>query len=181
MSKFKVGDKVKALVSTPWWREGDVGIIKRIDDGFRVDFEGEDGEIWWFCYAEESEFELVGPKVHITGGGSGGGAFAGGSGVTLGYGSSRLADALRKDMPLGISGDSVTIYPNPPHKHQIEIIAWANGADIEYWDRVNESFKAVRKPNWYESLTYRIKPTQTPLQLKIEKCEAKLAKLKGRL
>ena len=180
MGKFKVGDKVKALVSTPWWREGDVGVIvPNPDGGFKVAIE--DGETWWFCDDEESSFELVGPKVHITGGGSGGGAFAGGSGVTLGYGSSRLADALRKDMPLGISGDSVTIYPNPPHKHQIEIIAWANGADIEYWDRVNESFKAVRKPNWYESLTYRIKPTQTPLQIEIGELEAKLVKLKGQL
>jgi len=178
MSKFKVGDEVVMKTSNEFWPMGDIGIILGDggDDDFRVKFA--DGEIW-FC--QGIDFELVEPKVYITGGGSGGGAFAGGSGVTLGYGSSRLADALRKDMPLGISGDSVTIYPNPPHKHQIEIIAWANGADIEYWDRVNESFKAVRKPNWYESLTYRIKPTQTPLQIEIGELEAKLVKLKGQL
>ena len=194
MSKFRVGDKAKALVSTPWWREGDVGIIKRIDDGFRVDFEGEDGEIWWFCYAEESEFELVGPKVHITGGGSGGGAFAGGSGVTLGYGSSRLADnklfhALKKDcigeppkhLSFGcVMNPTIKEYPNPPHIHKDLIIAWANGADIEVssGDRV---FCETSKPEWIDTLEYRIKPTKTPLQIEIEELEAKLVKLKGRL
>ena len=105
MNKFKVGDPVKALVSTPWWREGDVGVIvPNPDGGFKVAFK--DGGTWWFCDDEESMFELVEPKVHITsGGGSGGnwGAFC---------------------VP-------VAACPNPPHIHEDSIIAWANGADIE--------------------------------------------------
>ena len=157
MSKFKVGDKVRALVETPWWRKGDMGIIKRIDDGFRVDFEGEDGEMWWFCYAEEGEFELVDASDEIF---------------------DALA-ALKKDMLLGISGDSVTTYPNPPHKHQIEIIAWANGADIE--SPVGDAWYSFKYPSWDDTLEYRIKQTKTPLQIEIEKCEAKLVKLKGQL
>jgi hypothetical protein len=178
MGKFKVGDKVKALVSAKWWRRGDVGLVRKIDDGFRVNFV--DGASWWFCNDEESMFELVGPKVYITGGGSGGGAFAGGGGVTLGYGSSRLADALRKDMLLGIGCDSVTIYPNPPHKHKDLIIAWANGADIEF-DGTDDGWYNVKYPSWDDTLEYRIKSTKTPLEIKIEKLEAKLAKLKGQL
>ena len=231
MIKFKVGDKVRAAASTNWWRKGDVGIITRIDHGFRVDFEdGEsDGESWWFCNDEGSEFELVEPKsiagdllkteilrlldkagkqpkketitlindqidlafsvgaklvypkVHITGGGTGGGASAGRSGgITLGHGSSRLADALKKDMLLGISGDSVTIYPNPPHKHQIEIIAWANGAVIEFYHDIM-GWTSIKHPSWAIYVTYRVKPTKTPLQIEIEELEAKLVKLKGQL
>jgi hypothetical protein len=154
-----------------------MGLVRKIDDGFRVDFV--DGESWWFCNDEKSEFELVEPKVYITGGGSAGGAGAGGSGVTWESGPSRLADALKKDMLLGISGDSVTIYPNPPHKHQIEIIAWANGADIEL---SSGGFNWIKcHPTWAEHFIYRINPTKTPLQIEIEELEAKLSKLKGQL
>ena len=139
MSKFKVGDKVKAVDDTKWWQRGDVGVIvPNPDGGFRVALKG--GETWWFCNDEESWFELV-----------------------------------------GISGDSVTIYPNPPHKHQIEIIAWANGAEIELYNGTDDVWHAIRNPLWIDPLEYRIKPTKTPPQLKIEELEAKLVKLKGQL
>ncbi len=194
MNKFKVGDPVKALVSTPWWREGDAGVIvPNPDGGFKVAIE--DGGTWWFCDDEESMFELVEPKVHITGGGTGGGAFAGRSGgITRGHGSSRLADnklfyALKKDCLFGGNwvdaifdgiDQSLTIYPNPPHIHKDLIIAWANGADIEVGDG-DGVFYETSKPEWIDTLEYRTAPTKTPLQLKIEKCEAKLIKLKGQL
>ena len=77
-------------------------------------------------------------------------------------------------------GVPVAIYPNPPRKHKDAIIAWANGADIEIQDKIGE-WHDIKDPTWYERGAYRIKPTKTPLQLKIEKCEAKLAKLKGQL
>jgi hypothetical protein len=114
--------------------------------------------MWWFCYAEEGEFELVDASDEIF---------------------DALA-ALKKDMLLGISGDSVTIYPNPPHKHKDLIIAWANGADIEF-DGTDDGWYNVKYPSWDDTLEYRIKSTKTPLEIKIEKLEAKLAKLKGQL
>tara|TARA_R110002126_G_scaffold192495_9_gene340685 strand:- start:1707 stop:2105 length:399 start_codon:yes stop_codon:yes gene_type:complete len=73
--------------------------------------------------------------------------------------------------------------PNPPHVHSDLIIAWANGTDIEIQDKIGK-WHDIEEPTWYENGIYRAKstkPTKTPLQLKIEKCEAKLAKLKGQL
>ena len=174
MSKFKVGDKVRALVGAPWWREGDVGVIApNPDGGFKVAIE--DGETWWFCDDEESMFELVEPKVHITGGGGSGG--------------NKLFYALKKDcigeIPKHLSfgcvlNPKVTIYPNPPHTHQIEIIAWASGAVIEV-SSGDGVFYETSKPEWIDTLEYRVKPTKTPLQIEIEELEAKLTKLKGQL
>jgi hypothetical protein len=175
MSKFKVGNKVRALVSTKWWRKGDVGIFRKINGsgGFRVDFEG--GDPWGFCDDEESSFELVEPKVHITGGGGSGG--------------NKLFHALKKDcigeIPKHLSfgcvmNPTIKEYPNPPHKHKDLIIAWANGADIEF-DGTDDGWYNVKYPSWDDTLEYRIKSTKTPLQIEIEKCEAKLVKLKGQL
>ena len=113
------------------------------------------GEWQYFSNEEGDDFELVGPKVHITGGGTGGGAFAGAVLVP------------------------VAACPNPPHIHKDLIIAWANGADIE----INDGFgwQHIKEPSWYENGTYRIKSTKTPLQIEIEELEAKLVKLKGQL
>ena len=164
MSKFKVGDPVKALVSTPWWREGDVGVIvPNPDGGFKVAIE--DGGTWWFCDDEESMFELVEPKVHITSGS--------GSGGTWGF------DGPVVNCRCALK-PKIKEYPNPPHIHKDLIIAWANGAVIEVGDG-DGVFYETSKPEWIDTLEYRTAPTKTPLQLKIEKCEAKLVKLKGQL
>ena len=72
-------------------------------------------------------------------------------------------------------------YPNPPHKHRDLIIAWANGADIQYRSKNDGEWITHTEPRWLDSFIYRIKPAKTPLELKIEKLEAKLAKLKGEL
>ena len=179
MSKFRVGDVVRMNDSSSAWSKGEIGIVTEVDldGGFKVMLSYNE---WWFGDYTEFCTELAEPKVHITGGGSGGGAFAGGGGVTWESGSSRLADALKKDMLLGISGDSVTIYPNPPHKHQIEIIAWANGAVIEFYHDIM-GWTSIKHPSWAIYVTYRVKPTKTPLQIEIEELEAKLVKLKGQL
>jgi hypothetical protein len=44
-----------------------------------------------------------------------------------------------------------------PHKWAKEIIAWANGAEIEYKDSKNEWNHAIT-PYWHYELEYRIKP-----------------------
>jgi hypothetical protein len=153
MSKFKVGDKVSALVDTKWWRKGDVGVIRKIGNGVKIDIE--DVETLWSCDDGEWSFELAEPEVHITSGGTGGGAFAGGSAP-------------------------VSAYPNPPHIHKDLIIAWANGADIEV-SCGDGAFYEISNPQWLDTLEYRIKPTKTSLQIEIEELEAKLVKLKGQL
>jgi hypothetical protein len=94
--------------------------------------------------------ELSEPEVHITSAGDGGGSVP------------------------------VAAYPNPPNTHQIEIIAWANGADIEF-SCGDGAFYEISNPRWLDTLEYRIKPTKTPLQIEIEELEAKLIKLKGQL
>lgn len=47
---------------------------------------------------------------------------------------------------------------NKPHLHAEEIIAWANGAEIEV--RYDSTFEwmAVKAPMWHEDKQYRIKP-----------------------
>jgi len=44
-----------------------------------------------------------------------------------------------------------------PHKWAKEIIAWANGAEIEKW-MLNDTWQIVSHPDWYEYEVYRIKP-----------------------
>ena len=166
MSKFRVGDEVRMKNNGLEWVKGDLGsiIIVDMNGDYKVKFTNVE---WWFCEYED-EFELAELFTKLT------------EPKPLSkLGSSRLADALKKDMLLGISGDSVTIYPNPPHKHKDLIIAWANGADIE--SPVGDAWYSFKYPSWDDTLEYRIKQTKTPLQIEIEKCEAKLVKLKGQL
>ena len=42
-----------------------------------------------------------------------------------------------------------------PHKWAKEIIAWANGAEIEYKDG---TWWDIKQPNWHNDGEYRIKP-----------------------
>lgn len=65
-------------------------------------------------------------------------------------------------------------YPNPPHKHKDLIIAWANGADIEFWSEVCQGWKEICKPTWTEDFNYRIKPKQPS---EIEKIEIEMREL----
>ena len=156
MNKFRVGDEVRAISESCAW-----GSVTKFDTG-RVVYADISGKLevdfpaqrMWACH--EHNLELVEPRITaaLCSGGSGGSG-----GVTYG-------------------GVPVAIHPNPPHKHKDLIIAWANGAEIEYWERITESWKLNKNPEWRDSGTYRIKPTKTPLEIEIEELEAKLAKLK---
>jgi len=46
---------------------------------------------------------------------------------------------------------------NTPHIHKDIIIAWANGAEIEYFSNQGK-WVACPKPIWHAECTYRIKP-----------------------
>ena len=193
MSKFKVGDKVKAVATTLWWRKGDAGVIApRPDGGFRVALEG--GETWWFCNEEESSFKLVEPKTDML--------------IAANKAAEMFSDMLTAKQRVVVKSDGlewiplaedgggtvggpvvncrctlkpkIKEYPNPPHKHKDVIFAWVNGADIEVSVGGDEWYETLA-PQWIDTLEYRVKPTKTPLEIKIEKLEAKLVKLKGQL
>lgn len=44
------------------------------------------------------------------------------------------------------------------HKHADVIIAWANGAEIEYRETSTSLWSWARMPCWYEDYEYRVKP-----------------------
>lgn len=45
-----------------------------------------------------------------------------------------------------------------PHKHKDLIIAWANGAEIEYSVYPNDWIPCVGNPVWNPAVDYRVKP-----------------------
>ena len=50
---------------------------------------------------------------------------------------------------------------NQPHKHKDVIIAWANGAQIQFQSflmKENNEWEDIKKPSWVEDLQYRVKP-----------------------
>tara|TARA_R110000782_G_scaffold134767_1_gene227141 strand:- start:460 stop:936 length:477 start_codon:yes stop_codon:yes gene_type:complete len=67
-----------------------------------------------------------------------------------------------------------------PHVHQKEIIAWANGEEIEVLidGLAPATWRVPPSPRWGTENSYRIKPKLTPTQLRIQKLTEELAKLK---
>ena len=50
---------------------------------------------------------------------------------------------------------------NQPHKHKDLIIAWANGAEIQFQTSFMKEYnewETTRKPTWVELIQYRVKP-----------------------
>ena len=47
---------------------------------------------------------------------------------------------------------------NKPHKYQKEIIAWANGEEVEVYSPITDSWMKAINPIWGEGYDFRIKP-----------------------
>lgn len=47
---------------------------------------------------------------------------------------------------------------NQRHKHADVIIAWAEGAEIEYRKSPEHIWYSAEYPGWYENYEYRVKP-----------------------
>lgn len=47
---------------------------------------------------------------------------------------------------------------NKPHKHCELIKAWADGAEIQFFDESTNLWKDTEEPFWHCDLKYRIKP-----------------------
>ena len=67
-------------------------------------------------------------------------------------------------------------YPNPPHKHAELIKAWADGAQIQLSQSYGEPWRDLLRPDW-SGKTYRIKPTKSAKDTKLEELEASMRKL----
>jgi hypothetical protein len=68
-----------------------------------------------------------------------------------------------------------------PRKHQKEIIAWANGATIQYWSSSDEVWYDTlnNKPLWKDNLRYRVKPDNTAeVEAEIAELEDMITELK---
>ena len=48
-----------------------------------------------------------------------------------------------------------------PHKHAELIKAWADGAEIEYYD-TDAQWRTVSDPTWVKERSYRVKPEPKP-------------------
>ena len=48
------------------------------------------------------------------------------------------------------------------HKHADLIVAWANGAEIQYREYDREYWNNVEYPSWIEDYEYRVKPEPKP-------------------
>lgn len=72
-------------------------------------------------------------------------------------------------------------YPNPPHVHLDLIIAWANGAEIEFYLEAYDCWHTVANPSWDRSTSYRIKPNKSAKDVEIERIQDELDKLSKRL
>ena len=44
------------------------------------------------------------------------------------------------------------------HKHAVEIIAWAGGEEIQYYDAIMCRWADDKNPKWIEDTKYRVKP-----------------------
>ena len=47
---------------------------------------------------------------------------------------------------------------NQPQKHNVVIIAWANGAQIQFQVDGTDDWGDIKDPSWHENCKYRIKP-----------------------
>jgi hypothetical protein len=65
-----------------------------------------------------------------------------------------------------------------PHVHQKEIIAWANGEEIEVLiDGLAPATWAATSPSWRTDSSYRVKSKPTPTQIRIKEVVAELLSL----
>jgi hypothetical protein len=64
-----------------------------------------------------------------------------------------------------------------PHVHQKEIIAWANGEEIEYYSETKYRWCSMSTPSFLPLVKYRVKPKPTPTQIRIKEVVAELLSL----
>ena len=69
-------------------------------------------------------------------------------------------------------------YPNPPHKHAELIKAYADGAEIEYYNLTRwVDTDEKHAPKFNKDIEYRIKPQKSDKDIEIERIESEMRKL----
>ena len=63
-----------------------------------------------------------------------------------------------------------------PHVHQKEIIAWANGEEIQVQGQGGGAWYPAKPPAWLLHQQYRVKPKLTPTQLRIKELKEEIKK-----
>jgi len=58
------------------------------------------------------------------------------------------------------------------HIHQKEIIAWANGSEIEMTHHLLLAWVECEHPEWQKHIQYRVKPELSVLELAVQALEA---------
>jgi hypothetical protein len=56
--------------------------------------------------------------------------------------------------------ENITSNEKKPHMHADAIKAWADGAEIQYWDDISGKWEDARHFVWDEETNYRIKPNE---------------------
>jgi hypothetical protein len=79
-------------------------------------------------------------------------------------------EGFREELELIVEDKSS--YPNPPHTHAECIKAWADGAEIEFYDDDDGDWCSIPNPRWMRFAKYRVKPQKS--QKDIEELEAAL-------
>lgn len=69
----------------------------------------------------------------------------------------------------------------PKRKHQDLILAWLDGAEVEYWSPNMHCWRTVKNPQWHDKYQYRVKPEETKEELLKRELSAKVDKLKKEL
>jgi len=70
------------------------------------------------------------------------------------------------------------VYPNPPQMHQKEIIAWAKGAQIQWFGPLTQKwYDSASVPVWKPDVKYRVKPDVPTVDPRLELLNEKLAEL----
>lgn len=66
-------------------------------------------------------------------------------------------------------------------KHHDLIVAWAKGAEIEWWDSYSKKWYIDANPTWILSTVYRIRSQKSDKDIEIEAIEAEMRKLADRV
>jgi hypothetical protein len=67
----------------------------------------------------------------------------------------------------GLGGIHHTCQQKKPHKHAELIKAWAEGAQIQIFNEIQDKWEDTNPPWWITSCTYRVKPEPKPDVVKL--------------
>lgn len=77
----------------------------------------------------------------------------------------------------GFNGEDSFELVAQPRPHAEVIKAWADGAEIEFYNPAFSSWASVECPAWVEEFQYRVKPEKSEAELKIEELEKEVDKI----